>query len=265
MLNLIHAEFYKLNKSISLKICFLLSCICAAALVYISHCIAVGTLGTGVSGSASGLTEIVIVSFLGSLMTGILICSDFETKTIHDCVACGNGRQSIVISKVLIYLFIMILLLLPYLVATIVGYCSGAQFTKPFVASIYIQILSDIAGSDITAGMIGKIILVSFVNILVHASRIAICIPLAFKIRKPVAILGIGFVFNALLSLVVSLIGKVKVLKNIISFTPFDNKYLMLTQGTAAGTLWKTGICSIIFIGLITLLTVRIFRRAEIK
>ena len=265
MLNLVRAEIYKLNKSISLKICFLLSCISGAALIYISHCIAIGSMSTDVSGSASGLTEIVIISLLGSLMTGILVCSDFETKTIHDSVTCGNGRWSVVISKALIFLMIIALLLTPYMLATIIGFCSGVQFTKPFVASVFIGILSDSAGAEVTAGNLGKIIAISLVTMLVHAARISICIPFAFKIRKSIAVLTFGFVFDALISLVISLLVKVKIFADIISFTPFESKFLLLTVNTTAGILWKAVISSILFIGLMAVLAYKIFKRADIK
>lgn len=265
MINLIRAEFFKLSKSTGFKICFLLSCISASALVYISHCIAVGSMSAEISGSASGLTEILIVSLLGSLLAGLLVCSDFETKTIHDALACGNGRRAVVISKGVIYVLLIAMLLLPYMIATIVGFCIGARFATPFVASVFIGILSDKEGLSITAGTIGKIVSISLVTMLVHAARLSICIPLAFKIRKPIAILAIGFTFNAVIDLVIGLLIKVSVIENMISFTPFARNFLILTMSSDPGTLIKAAICSLVFICFIVALTDRIFKKAEIK
>ena len=57
MINLIRAEFYKLGKSMSIKVCFILSCVSAVSLTYISHCIAVGSMSTDVSSSKSLLSR----------------------------------------------------------------------------------------------------------------------------------------------------------------------------------------------------------------
>lgn len=265
MLNLVHAEFYKLQKSIGLKICFLLSCISGASLIYISHCIAIGSMGIEVKSTASGLTEIVIVSLLGSLMTGILICSDFETKSIHDAVACANGRMSVVLSKTLMYIIYMIMLLLPYMVATLIGFCSGAKFSTPFVASVYIQMLSDVTGKSVAAGTVGKIILISLVSMIVSAARLSVCIPVAFKIRKPVAVLAIGFAFNALIDLVIGLFKNVPVISDILTFTPFSRKFILVTVHTTTGILIKAVICSIIFIAVMAVVTYISFKKDEIK
>jgi len=114
MINLLRAELFKLRKSTAFKVCFLLSCASAMALTYFSHAIAIGSFSNSISGSASGLSEFVIISLLGSLLTGIMVCSDFETKTIHDAIACGKGRSSVVLSKVLVYVLIITLLFVPY-------------------------------------------------------------------------------------------------------------------------------------------------------
>ena len=265
MLNLIHAEIYKLRKSTSIKICFLLSMASAIALICISHNIAVGNLSTDISGSASGLTEIVIVSLLGSLMGGILVGSDFETKTIHASIAGGHGRIAVVTSKVLVYIMIVALLLLPYAITTIVAVCTGADFATPFVASTFIGILSDEAGAAVTSGTLCKIIAVSLVTMMVDAARLSVCIPIAFKIRKPVAVTTIGFAFSALIDLLLRVLRKIPLISDIIAITPFHKNFLILTMDTSAGTLWKAVICSTVFIIVIIALTFSIFRKAEIK
>ncbi len=265
MLNLIRGEFYKLRKSISLKICFLLSCICAVAIILVSHFIAIEKMSADVSASASGLTEIVIVSLLGSLMAGILICSDFETKTIHDAVTCGKGRRTVVFSKAIVYVIIIALLLLPYLIATIIGFCTKAQYSSPFVASVFIRILYDGAGIPISPDSIVKIIMISISTMLVHAARLSICIPLAFKIRKPVVILAFGFTFNALIDLILGLFDDIPVISDVISITPFSRNFLMLTMESGAGIIVKAIISSIVFIMIMTIITAQTFQKAEIK
>lgn len=265
MLNLLRSEFYKMRKSVSLKICLLLSCISAAALIIISHNIAVGKMSADIAGSASGLTEIVIVSLLGSLMTGLLICGDFETKTIHDAITCGNGRSTVVITKMLMYILSMMLLLLPYAAAVLAGYLSGARFTSSFVMSVFFRVLTEVAGSGVTLEKVGKILAIFILTMLVYAARLCICVPLAFKLKKPVVILAIGFLFSALIDLVIGLISDVPVISKIISCTPFSRDFILMTMNTGAGMMIKAAASSMIFLGLITELTYLVFRRDDIK
>jgi len=265
MINLLHAEFYKLNKSIAIKICFLLACVCAVSLGLVSHGLAIGSLNANISGSASGLSEIVIISLLGSLLTGILVCSDFETKTIHDIVACGNGRKSVVVSKVVIYVLLIAMLLLPYMIATIVGFCTGEEFTKPFVSSISVLLLYDGANYQLTAATIGKIIVTFLVSALVYAARLSICIPLAFKIRKPIAIMAFGFVFSAIIDLVLRLLADMPLIGDIINISPFSAKFISLSLATEAKVFFEATLSSVIFLIGITIITYLTFKKAEIK
>jgi ABC-2 type transport system permease protein len=265
MLNLIHAEFYKLSKSTGAKVCFILIFVSAAVLMYISHCVAIGSMSEDISSSASGLTEIMMISLFGSLMAGILVCSDFETKTIHDAVASGNGRKAVVISKVLVYIVVISLLLLPYAVTVIIGYCTGAEFSAQFVASAFVRILADQAGTSVTASGLGKIIFVYLVTVIVYAARISICIPLAFKVRKPVVVMGFGFASGALIELANGLLKDVPVLGNLISYTPYARTFTVITTDLGTNTLLKATISSIVFIGIMTGLTYSIFKKTEIN
>jgi ABC-2 type transport system permease protein len=265
MINLIHSEFYKLGKSTGTKICFLLSLVSAFFLIYISHSIAVGNMSADLNGSASGLTEVMIVSLLGSLMAGMLICSDFETKTIHEAIASRNGRRTVVISKAFVYFIEVSLLLLPYAVITLIGFLSGAQFSKPFVASVFIGILANEAGIGVTVAAAFKILLISFVTMLVYAARLSICIPLAFKVRKPVVVMAVGFAFSFLFDVIIGVLDDVSIIHDIISFTPYSRKMLLLPLDAGAGTLFKAAAVSIVFFAAVTAFTYLLFRRDEIK
>jgi ABC-2 type transport system permease protein len=265
MLNLIRADLYKLRKSLALKICFLVTCVSAGALTYISHAIATGSMSASVSGNASGLSDICMMALLGSLMTGVLVCSDFETNAIHDAVTCGSGRISVVVSKALVYLLLIAFLLLPYGVATVVGFCSGAEFTKPFVPTVFLGILANETGISLTAAAICKIILLSLIAMLVYAARLCFCLPLAFKLRKPVAIMAIGMATDFLVDLVIRLLNGVPVISNILSFTPYSKGLAYLTMGASVGTLLEVIVVNIVYFAVMTGITFLLFRRAEIK
>jgi hypothetical protein len=265
MLNLLQAELFKLKKSTAFKVCFLLCCCSATALVVISNFIAVGKLDKSISGNASGLTEICIISLLGSLMAGILVSSDFETKTIHSMVASGNGRRAVAYSKVVIFVLIIVLLILPYLIVTLIGVCSGVKFTSPFVPSIFIQYLYDTMGKTITVDVIAKIILISLSAMLVHAARLSICILVAFKIRKSIAVLAFGFVFNGVIDLLLGLLKDVPVISDLIKYTPFSKDFLLVSVHSGTGVFLRAIISSIIFLVIIMEVAYQLFKKAEIK
>lgn len=265
MINLMRADLYKLRRSTGARICVIFCTMAAIALVSISHFVAVGSLSPDITGSAAGLTEVCIISLFGSLIAGIIICSDFDTKTIHDAVACGRGRISVVCSKVLVYLIMIALLFLPYVIAVFIGICSGAEFKNSYVVSVFTNMLSDVKGSEVTAALMGNIISVSLVTILVHAARLSICIPIAFLVKKQVAVMGIGFASAFLFDFIFSLIKDVPVLGNILSVTPFNRKYILLTINSDTDLLIKAAVISIIFIAIMSFVTYRIFRRADIK
>jgi ABC-2 type transport system permease protein len=265
MLNLIHAEFYKLVKSTGFRVCVLLSSICAVSLITIAHALAAGNMSAANTGNASGLTELMIISLLGSFMAGSLICGDFETKTIHDAVVCGKGRISVVICKTFVYVIIIAVLLLPYILTTIVAVSTGAKFTTPFVASTFIGILFDASQSSITAVSAGKIATVCLVTILVQAARLSLCIPLAFKVRKPVVVMGVGFAINGLIDFIISLINEIDLINKLLSVTPYSRDYVILGLNTGSDILIKAAGSSILFLIIMAGISYLLFKKAEIK
>jgi ABC-2 type transport system permease protein len=221
-------------------------------------------MSAGIAGSASGLTEIMIISLLGSLMAGYFICNDFESKTIHDAVACGNGRISVVVSKAFVFVLIVILLLLPYAAASLIGFGTGAEFTKPFGVSAFLSILANEAGLGVTASSVGKILVVSLVTMLVYAARLSICLPIAFKVRKPVVVMAIGFAASFLIDLLAGLTKDVPILGNIISNTPYSLT-AAVTMEAGTETLIKAAGISVLFYVIMSAVTYVLFKRAEIK
>lgn len=263
MLNLIHAEIYKLTKSTGAKVAFIISSISAISLACISHFIARGTLSTDIIGSASGLSEVMIISLLGSLMAGILVCTDFETKTIHDAVVCGDGRRAVVLSKIIVFVLMIAILMLPYAIVTLIGFSTGAEFI--FVSSVCTNIMAENVALGVSASVIFKIIAIFLVEIIVYAGRLSICIPIAFKAKKPIVVMGIGFILSGLIDLVIVLMDKIPGFSKIISITPYYRDYILIPMGTGVGTLLKVIGISVLFIVIMTLIAYKIFKRAEIK
>lgn len=263
MLNLVHAELYKLFKGKAIKVSFIISLIASITLMTLSHMLAEGKFEVKDLTSASAFTEVMILSLLSALMIAMIVCNDFETKTIHDSIVSGNGRKNIIISKIISFTIVTMFITLPYLITTIVCYFMNAKFQGGFVLSSFLNILLDKADPTVT-GFI-KIIFIGLIQGVLFSSRMTILLPIAFKIKNPIVVTAIGFALSGVLDFLISLITKVKVMEKIMTLTPFCRKYLLVALDTSAGTLVKSLLAAIAFMIIMGLITYRVFRRSEIK
>lgn len=260
MINLIHADFYKLRKTLAFKVCLLITIGCAAILTFLSHGMATGTLEVQ-SSVASGLSDAFMVSVIGSLFAGILICNDFDSKNIHDEISCGRG--SIVVSKTVIYTIVIILFVLPYAIAGFVAFVSKGSFTMDYNFSTYTAVMANSTGMAVDGNAIFKVIRLLLVSVILHAAKLSICIPLAFKVRKSVIVTVIGVVFFCVIDSIINVLVDVPVVGEILKFTPFS--YNLLPMTISEGELLKICLVSTGFIIIMAFVTYRLFRKAEIK
>lgn len=263
MLNLVHAELFKLLKGKAIKVSFIVSLAASAILMTVSHMLAEGKFEVKDLASASAFTEVMILSLLSALMIAMIVCNDFETKTIHDSIVSGNGRKNIIISKIISFTIVVVFITLPYLITTLVCYSMNAKFQGGFVLSSFLNILLD-NGDPTVTGFI-KIIFIGLIQGVLFSSRMTILLPISFKIKNPIVVTAIGFALSGVVDFLISIITKVKVMEKIIAFTPFCRKYLLVSLNTSSGTLIKSLFAAIAFMIIMGLITYRVFRRAEIK
>lgn len=260
MINLIHAELFKLRKCKAFKISLLLTTICSVALMAISYGNATGKCNIS-SGNASGLSDIFIMSVIGTLMAGIIICGDFENKDIHDEISCG--RLEIVISKSVIYSLIIIALVLPYAVVGFAGFLSGADFDRMFKFSVFLNVMANDQHLSLNTTNIVKALLVVLTSVVVYAARLSFCIPVAFKMRKSVIVTVIGVVFGFIINLVLSGLEKIRFFKQIEKLLPYSYAKLELTDSSMY--LLRALLVSGFFIGIMIVISYLLFRKSEIK
>lgn len=265
MINLIKADLYKLSKALSVKICFLLCCLSAVGIAYILHGVSTGDFDVSVSTSASLLVDVMLVSLLGGVLTGSLICGDFETKNIHDEIASGNGRLAIIIAKTITFSLMIFLLTLPYAIVAVVGFSINVGFA-PLVGipSSFFGILSNASGVAISGETISKSIVISILIIFMYIARLSICIPVAFQTKKSIAVIVVGFLSSFVFDLIIVLATNIKVLDDLVGCLPYSIIY-DLSLDSSIGTIVKAMICGAIFIGIMIMITHSIFRKAEIK
>lgn len=265
MLNLIRSDLFKMRKSLPVKICFGIVCLCAVFLIIISNMISKGTLGTQVVSNASLLCDTIVMSIIGAVIAGVYICSDFENKTVNAAISCGNGRGRLVMSKAVVYYLITAVMLLPYSVATVTAYISKAKFGKPLIPSVFLNILAKKSSMEFSPSVFLKMIAVMLTVAIVYAGRVSICLLLAFLLKKSAFVVGAGFGLAFILDIITGFKDKLGIFGKILGFTPYVQDFRMLTLDTGAGTLFKAIVCSIIFIALIFIITFSIFRKSEIK
>jgi ABC-2 type transport system permease protein len=265
MLNLIMADCYKLRKSAALKTGVAITMISAAAMVYIAYLLSEGQVGADVSGSASLLLDIVILSITGSIVAGVYICGDFENKTIHGAVSCGNSRSAVILSKTIVYILAVAVMVLPYPVITAVALGTGYEFGEAFGPSVFLHILAEHSGSALTAGELMKLLPVTLAMIAVHAARLGACVLFAFILKKPAFVVGLGIAVTILGDFTVTLADKVPFIGKVFLYTPFAMNAEVVSLNAGAGDLMKAIAVSIAFILIILAVTAGIFRRTEIK
>ena len=266
-MNLIKADLYKIFHSMSFYIIFFVMTVCAVLFAFSSYALEAGIVGPEVIATAAGLMDTMMITILGPILAATFICSDFQNKSIHNSILYGNGRKGIVWAKLVTYTLTTFIILIPYAVVTLIGFMSGGKFSVLFsksVDSAYMTILANENGIDNTGSVVVKLIGVLVVIALVHASRLTLCMMLAYILRKPIPVIAGGIVVQLGLSLVAVAFAGSEVMQRVIGWTPFT---IMqgLNLGTDVGTIIKTAGMSLVFMAMVTNITAGVFSVAEVK
>ncbi|WP_167957737.1 hypothetical protein [Anaerosporobacter faecicola] len=260
MINLLHADLFRLKKSKALKGCLLVVTICAVLLAFVSHGVMEGEIDIAAN-TVSGLSDIFLMSVIVPLMVGILICGDFESKDIHDAISCG--RSAIVLSKTISFLLVVCILVLPYVLVAFIGFLSGGSFSELFGFSSYTNLLASTGNYQKDSATILKTIGLLFTTIILYAGRLSICIPVAFAVRKPVLVTAIGVVFGFVVDAAVAGMEKIDGLCDLIDMTPYTHQVITLEQ--SGGEYIKTIFISVVFIVIMSGIAYLLFRKSEVK
>lgn len=265
MFNLIRADLYKMRKAKTFQVLLGFTLFCALGMVTIAYLIPKGDISNSYTGIGFLLSDVNIISIVGAVVAGIFICGDFENKTIHDSIASGISRSSVLISKSIVFLIAICILLLPYAMISIIAISTGNTFDMGSVSVGFLNLLTHETGIDFSSDILFQLLLVAVTLIIAYLAQLSICIPLSLIFKKPVAVVTINYIFTILCAQLLGFRKTSKVFDQIISFTPFGGDYNLLTLDTNAGDLGKAIIVSILFISIIFLLTFIKFRKSEIK
>lgn len=265
MLNLIHADFYKMRKSLVIKILFGITTLCSLAMVAIAYLIPLDRIKEGYSGIGFLFSDINMISILGAVIASIFICGDFDNKTIHDAISSGCSRGAVMLSKGAVFFCALAFILLPYAIITGIALSTGVSFEMGDVAVGFLHILTGESGITFDASVLLKMLVSMLTLMIVYMAQLSICIPLAFVLRKPVLVVAIYYGFSILSGQLAILSNSQKVFEKIYACTPFGGNYNFVTIGTEMIELLQAMAVSLIFIIVMLIITYSIFRKSEIK
>ena len=265
MFNLIQADLFKLRKSMAIKILFSMTAAGAIIMATIAYLIPLGKVETRMTGLGFMFSDINMISILGGVIAAIIVCGDFENKTIHDAIASGSSRAAVIVSKTAVLALALTIILLPYVLVASIALGTGAEFSMESVATGFLHILTTEGGSVFSSSEAWKLAAASLVLILVYIAQLSICVPLAFVLKKPIFVVAIYYGFSILCGQLMSIKGSSPVFDRLFSLTPYGGNHVFMSLNTGTGDLIKTLPVSFIFILIVLAVTYSLFRKTEIK
>ncbi|TDE90859.1 hypothetical protein EXU48_17295 [Occultella glacieicola] len=260
MINQLQADLYVQRHSTAMTVSVLVACAAAALYTFLQYRLASGGLDPASASGVQGVSDILIISLLGPLLIGLAIARPFETKSVHAALLAA-GRGPVVASKAMTASLAVILVSLPYGLAALVGRATGASF-EPALPTTFALLTAD--SVELDAGGVVHLVAVSVVTGLLYAAKLAVCIPLAFVLKRPIVVMATGFVWSFVADLLVSTVSDTAPGEAIAGLTPFSADRMPLPD-SSTGDLLTTTAVSVVFIAAMGALAWLLFRRADVK
>lgn len=263
MKELMKATAYRIMKTTSARICLLLCTLSAVGYFVLSKLLAEGNLAQTSAGSVTALGDAMIIWLFGSLMVGIIVCQDFTSKAIHSMIGASGDRKKIIFNYAAIISLTILLLALPYTICSLVSMLCGADYTgaESAVISVYLDNLK-YGIQDIS---VIKLLLLYISTAIVYVGSISVCLPIAIKVRKPVVITAIGFMFGMMVALLNTAIADIEILQTILKATPFAYNLTNLNLESSYLQICGAMLASVSFTALMAGLAYLLFRRDDVK
>jgi len=265
MLNLIQADLFKMRKSSAIKILFGITTLCAIVMTVMAYLIPKGQISDEYIGMVFLISDIVMMGILGAVTASVFICGDFENKTIHDAIASGCSRGTVIVSKAIVFFCGVGFILLPYAIITGIALSTGSKFEMGTVSMGFLNMLTKESGLVFSTSVLLKMLAAAFTLILVYMAQLSVCVPLALMLKKPVLVVAIFYGFTIFCANLTGLRNSSETFDKIFSYTPYGGKYSFVTLSTEAGDFVKAIAVSLFFIIVILGVTYSVFRKSEIK
>ena len=264
MMQLFKATLYRMYKSTGVRIAVLFTYVAAIGYYVLGFMIANGDMEAEMAGNVTALGDAMIIWLFGSLVVGVLVGGDFESKTIHGAI--GYGRKAVVMNYVFVYMAMMVVLLLPYITGSIALIIAGVDMTGAEGTTVSIFMDNIIRCNGLSDGInVGKLILSYVSYTVVIIGQLSILIIVAMKLRKAMPVTCVGFIFGMLTALLALLASKVEILDNIYKLTPYNYSISRLGMGADISDMLRGIVVSLVFMAFCGEIGWLAFRKADIK
>ena len=260
MINQLRGDLYAIRHSGPVLLCLAVSVVAAALYTVLQHSLAAGDLGPEAASGVQVLSDALMVSLMGPLLFGALVAQPFETRSVHNSLL-ASGRGAFVGAKTLLTAAAVTALSLPYGIAVLIGLATEEEFA-PAIPTAFSQLLA--AGGGVDGGRVGEVLAITVTMAVLTTAKLSVCLPLAFRLQRPLVVMAVGFVWGFLADLIGSTAADVEGLDALVRLTPFAREHVP-TPESAGGDLAITLVVSLVFIALMGLLAWLLFRRADVK
>lgn len=260
MINLIQADFYRILHSKTVRILFSITTVLALVFIVCTHLMAEGTLGDAFTGLLFVVSDMTVMSLVGTILAVHVIGGEFESRNIQHLIASGQSRVKIVISKTITYCTTFAVITSPYYIATIIALALDLNMQAGANLAGLMTIIQNKDLFDLSRGLI-LIAVVALVYIGQHSTAIL----LGFIFKKASLVMPL-FYFISVTS------GQVAIYRDhlgdfikILNLTPFAPDYISISPATDNATLIAASSTSIIYALAIAAITYLYFMKREIK
>jgi len=260
MSSLVRSDFFKIISSKATWVMLLVSII--GSIVLISSAYFVDTGGISVetaTGALSLFAEPQMIALLGSIVVGIILCTDFENKQIESAIANGHSRSNIIIIKFFNLTVLTFLIYLPYILLMAILSIINIDF-QGFLPTPVLNVIAD--SSEIDLNLFINIIIVSFTSLFIYIGQLSISILYMFIFKRSVLVIATTYITILILGPISSLNDT---LNSIMTFTPYGIDLTQFHMNLEMGFVFKSIIISVVFTLVLYLVCYLSFRRAEVK
>lgn len=261
MSNLLTATLFRMKKSTGVRIAYLIAALAAIFYFVCAYALHTGSIAPSQAGSITALSDPMIICLFGSLITGLLVGSDFENKTIHGAIQ--QGRKKILINYIVVYSILILLLTLPYFIGSLVCIIAKINMSGAELAASSVYLNNVLHSTEEYS--IGKLLLSYLSFSILYVGQISVCLPVAIVTKKPIVVTAFGFFFGMITALLATIASKAELFDRLYKLTPYAYTIDKISlQGSYSNMLLGI-LVSIVFTGIMGLLSWLLFRHSEIK
>lgn len=260
MINQLRADLFVLRHSALAGLCLLVCGLAAALYTWLQHSLAAGDLTANAASGVQGLSDIVLVSLLGPLLYGVLVSQPFDTKSVHNALL-GSGRGAFVAAKTVVGALLVSALSLPYGIGVMVGRATQVEFA-PAIPTAFSQLLAE--SGELTGSEFGSILAISLTSAILMAAKLAVCLPLAVWLQRPLVVMAIGFVWSFVVDLLAGTAADIEGVDALVRLTPFSADHTPGPDATSGDLLAALAV-SVVFIAVMGVVSWAVLRRSDIK